>query len=433
VFTAAAGVVLAATLALALHLVLVAARAQPLAMRGLPYAVVDASLGPPRWVLLALVAIAALQTAVLYALSRTLRRRGVSNAERAVLTLVALAMAAIALQSLALTSFDPYAYAGYAKLHGLAAAYTPPHARLPGTFAVVNTVWGSPLVPCYYGPLWIGVSTLVAGGATTVGAAIFAFRALEVAALVAVLALVAARTRDARLVALVAVNPGVYVLYVANAHNDLLAVAFLLAAVLAARRVPVVAAICVVAASLIKVPFAVFALYVFARLRARALRIAWAAVTIAAAAAVSFALGGAPYVRDLLARVHQTTSEAGLAFVTAETIKAGLAIVAVVALIAAVGRAVIWRAAGYAFTAFGSIVYPWYLIWALPYAALAPRALPAVLVPLPLVAALMEPAFPHVGFGQLAMLAILIVAAYEMLRRAPLRIERARYSVRPGP
>ncbi len=131
-------------------------------------------------------------------------------------------------------------------------------------------------------------------------------------------------------------------------------------------------------------------------------------------------------MRDLFARLHQTTSSTGLIYVTASIIKLGLAAVAAVALLAALWRALGWRTAGWSFVALGSIVYPWYLAWALPYAALVPRALPFFLVPLPFVAALMDPAFPHLGFGQLAMLGIVIVAAYEMLRRPPLAVERGR-------
>ncbi|MBV8370066.1 MAG: hypothetical protein JO036_14230 [Candidatus Eremiobacteraeota bacterium] len=418
---------LAGSLAVALSLTEYAARAEqapPPFAAALPYLVIDPQFAPPTAVHLALVAIGALQALGLLLLYRALRNRPLLRSQFGVLAMPAALMVFFALRAHAVSGFDTYAYAGYAQLAHLADAYTPPATRLPGTFGVVNDVWGLPLVPCYYGPLWVVLSQLVAGHAGSLGTAIFALRLLEVPALIAVVLVLARWKRDAALVALLALNPAVYSLYVANAHNDLLAVALLLAASALARRFPLAAALGVAAAALIKIPFAAAALYVFAGRGQLLRRVWWIALTAVLALGLSFAFGGKPYFEDLVMRVHQTTASSGLLYVlTARVIKAGLAIVAAVALLTAFLRAAVWRTAGWSFVTLGSLTYPWYLIWPLPYAALERRALAWFLVPLPLLAAAMEPAFPHLGLGQGVLLAMLIAAAYEMLRARPLSVE----------
>lgn len=430
---------MAASLALQLHLIDVAAHAQhletilanntrvgPAFIAGLPYAVIDPQFGPPRSLHLAIVALGAVQAAIVYALYRALRDRAVPMMERAALAFVAVMMLAIALAAPAMSGFDAYAYAGYAKLPHLADAYSPPAARLAGSFGVVNDVWGSPLVPSYYGPLWVALSRVIAGGAQSVGSAIFAFRLVEVGAFAGIAVVLAAWRRDAMVVALFALNPAVYALYVANAHNDLLAVALIVSAVALSRRFPLAAAAAVAAAALIKVPFVAAALYVFAGRGALRARLGWVVVALGLAAAASLLFGGHAYAADLIARLHETTAGGGrISELTARAIKFGLLAVAGTALVAAFVRGVVWRTAGWSFITLGSLAYPWYLIWALPYAALERGALVAFLVLLPLVAAAMEPAFPHLGLGQAAMLVMLLAAGFELLRRKPVRVDVA--------
>jgi len=419
--------VLAGSLAVALRLTEYAAHAEsapPPFAAALPYAVIDPQLGPPTAVHLALLALGALQAFVLFRLYRALRERSVPPLERALLAIPAALMLIVALGAHAVSGFDTYAYAGYAQLPNLAQAYAPPPTRLPGTFGVVNDVWGTPLVPCYYGPLWVVLSQLVAGHAGSLGAAIFALRLLEVPALVGMVVVLAVWKREPAPVALLALNPAIYSLYVANAHNDLLAVALLLAATALARRAPLAAALGVTAAALIKIPFVVAALYVFAGRGDLPRRLLWIALTAALALGLSLAFGGKPYFADLVARVHQTTASSGLLYVlTARVIKAGLVLVALVALLTVFLRSTVWRTAGWSFITLGSLTYPWYLIWPLPYAALERRALVWFLVPLPVVAAALEPAFPHLGLGQAMLLVLLVAAAYELLRARPLPVE----------
>jgi hypothetical protein len=434
--TTGLAILAAVSLALQLHLMDVAAHAQHLEavvhdktvgsafLAALPYAVVDPQFGPPRSVHLAIVALGAVQTAIVYALYRALRDRAVPVFERAALAVVAAVMVAIALAAPALAGFDAYAYAGYAKLPHLADAYSPPATRLPGSFGIVNDVWGTPLVPSYYGPLWVALSRVVAGDAHSLGSAIFTFRLVEVGALAWIALVLAAWRRDALFVALFALNPAVYALYVANAHNDLLAVALIVSAVALSHRFPVAAAIAVAAAALVKVPFIAAALYVFAGRDSLRTRLAWVAFALFLAAGASWLFGGHAYAADLIARLHETNTGGRFYQLTARAVKIGLLVVAGTALVAAFVRGVAWQTAGWSFITLGSLTYPWYLIWALPYAALDRGALVAFLVLLPLVAAAMEPAFPHLGLGQLVMLIMLLAAGFEMLRRRPVNLAR---------
>jgi len=394
----------------------------PAFVRALPFPVIDPGFGPPPTIHFALLGLALVQSAVLYALYRGLRGRVPSVLERAGLIAAAIAMLAIALDARTLLSFDPYAYAGYAKL-GLAASYAPPATPFAGAFGAVNVVWGAPMPSSLYGPLWIMIDRLVAGDAGTLAGAIVALRLLEVAAFVAVVFALAGRGAGAAVLALFALNPAVYAMYVANAHNDLLGVAFVMIALALAARAPLAAAVCVALAGLVKLPLAATALVVFAGRGDVRRRLVWVGVAALLTVAGSLLLGGGDYVHAMMFRLHDGTTRRGLNVLTATVLKFGLIVVAVSALLAAFARGRVWRSASWSFIALSSLVYSWYLAWSLPYAALERGALAAYLVLLPLVAAAMEPAFPHIGLGQLALLVMLVAAASEIVRRKSRPIE----------
>ena len=110
--------------------------------QALPYPVVDEVFAPPQSIHLMLLALGALETLVLYALYRALRGRTSNAVERACVAVAVVAMALIALRAHAVTAFDLYAYAGYAKLASVHAAYAPPPARFAGEFGMINDAWG---------------------------------------------------------------------------------------------------------------------------------------------------------------------------------------------------------------------------------------------------------------------------------------------------
>jgi hypothetical protein len=411
--------------ALAQHGTLRRAAALPLMDRafylGLPYRVVDPEFGAPRWIHLTVIAVAAAESGVLYGLYRALRARTPAAWERVLLAGGAAAMLALALHAGSVLGFDLYAYAGYAKL-GAPAAYAPPAAPFPGDFGAINTAWGLPMVPCPYGPLWIVIAQLAAGGAKTLAAAVFALRLLAVVPF-GLVAFIAGRSRGLAFAALVALNPGLYVLYVQNGHNDLLAVAAVLGALALAGTLPLAAALLVAAAGLLKLPFAASALLVFAGRGALARRAAWAALAIALVAGGSL-LAGSEYVHYLLFRAHEYNAPAGLSSLTAVAIRSALLALAALALLTAFVRGTVWRAASWAFVASSSTVYPWYLATCIPYAALEPGALAALLVLFPPAAAVLDVAFPHLGLGQAGLLVMLLAGAYEVVRKRSRPIDR---------
>ena len=64
-------------------------------------------------------------------------------------------MLALAMTSHHLIAGDVYAYIGYAKL-GLHQAYSPPRQFRSGPgYEPINRVWGEPMIPCVYGPIWL--------------------------------------------------------------------------------------------------------------------------------------------------------------------------------------------------------------------------------------------------------------------------------------
>jgi hypothetical protein len=382
----------------------------------LPYPVLDNAFGPPTSVHLALIAVGALESAVLFALYRVLRDRPAARMERAGLALAAVAMLLLALHARALIGFDLYAYLGYAKLATLHAAYAPPPVRFPGAFGTINDVWGTPLVTSYYGPLWIALDRLAVGGATTLGGALHTLRLIEVVPFAIVAGALAMRGGVA-FIALFALDPVVHVLYLTNGHNDLVGIALVLVALALVRRFPLFAALLAGAAGLVKLPFAATALLVFAGRGALAPRAAWVLLAFAVAGGGSLLLGGTEYAHDLAFRLHQVNQvHVTVTVFTGKAIRTCLLLVALFALAAAFARGIVWRSASWSFAALSSTVYPWYLAAALPYAALERGALASFLILFPLAAALLENAFPHLGLGQVVMLVMLLSAAYEIVR-----------------
>ncbi len=390
----------------------------------LPIPVVEASFGPPQGLHVALVGLGAVQTLILWGIWHALRDGALGAGARIAIALSAAAMLAIALSATTLTSFDPYAYAGYAKLASLHAAYAPPPERFSGTFGTINDAWGVPMVASYYGPLWITLDRLVAGAAPTLPAALLGLRLLEAGALAVLLVAFALRGAGTLPLVLLALNPAVYELYVANAHNDLLAIALVAVALAFVARVPPAAVLCVALAALVKLPLVILALVVFAGRGALLRRSALVALTVVLALLASWALGGAAYFHDLFFRLGQVDAAAahGVTALSARAIKLALALLAIVALGAAFARGVVWRAAGWSTIALSSMVYPWYLAWPVAYAALERGALVGLLVLFPLAAALLDVAFEPLGLGQLAMLAMFVAAVVEIARRRALTI-----------
>ncbi|HEX3467508.1 MAG TPA: hypothetical protein VHT05_05465 [Candidatus Elarobacter sp.] len=388
-------------------------------VRSLPYKVVDVVFAPPTSIHVALIVVGVVQALLLLSLYRALRARIVATGERAVLALVAAVMFAIAFGAGAIDGFDDYALAGYAWL-GPGHAYAPPAAPLPGAFSLVSTIWGVPMPPSSDGPGWLALTAAVAGHAPSIGAAIFALRVLEALALVALIALVARRGLGAGATALVALNPALYFVYVANAHPDLFAAVLLVGALAAVASLPLLAVALIACAALVKLPMILLAPAVFAARDATrdAIRLRLAYVVLAAAVAllVSYLLGGVAYFHAAGAELRNAFVPVDRAAAVAVAVRVGLLIVAAVALVTVFVRGTARPASAWSLIALSPPIVPAALAWTLPYAAQARAALVPVLILLPVVAALLDVSFPHAGLGLLTMFAVLVWAVVENVR-----------------
>jgi hypothetical protein len=301
--------------------------------------------------------------ALLYlALSRARTPRAVWLAPIA----AAAAMYGAALFSRLVPTSDLFAYVAYAKLGAL--AYAPPHVPFTGAFAPLNgdiaLAWNT-LNPSPYGPLFLLLDRLAVARATSIVEAIVALRLLSLAA-VAVCALsLRALGFGLPVLAVFALDPEIVVSYVWGAHNDILALAAVLAAMAIARRNRLAAWPLAVAAGAIKAPYAIVACLAALPEPVPARRVAFAAATIAGAVVVSLA-GSRAYLTALT--FHGTSY--GVAKHSLASL--GMHAAAVALALGAVAVAVAVRR-----TSFGAVwVFPalaaqslrWYAALSIPYA-----------------------------------------------------------------
>jgi len=393
-------------------------------IRSLPYPVVFPQFSHQRTYLL-LVAIGLAQAATLFLLCRVIRSQRITLRGWTILAVCGIAMLLISLHARSLLSSDVYAYVGYAKIGGIASAYTPPAKRFPADLSAVNRIWGLPMVPSYYGPLWVVLSEMVAGGLRSLGAAIFAFRLLEIVPFVAIAAVLATRKCAQVLLPLFILNPAINNLYIANAHNDLVPLACLVVALAVVTRLPILSALLVVLASLIKIPFAAFALVAFAATPRLKQRLEWVAVILIVAAVAALLFGGLAYIHDLFARASVGAAPlqaGGTRELERRIVERSLLGVSLLALAAAFVRGWIVRSAAFTFIGMSPVdIQSWYSGWGLPYAALEDGALMTFLVLLPLVSPLLEAAFRAVHYRM--MVIVLLAVGVELVARGA-RLQR---------
>ncbi len=309
---------------------------------------------------------------------------------RAVWATIAALLAAFAAAPV-LLSHDVFSYVDYARLgalHGLN-PYLHPPASAPADPAFARVTW--PDTTSAYGPLFIlatyPLAWLPVGLAVAVLKAVAALSVLGLALVVARLAAWRG-AQPLRAAAFVALNPLVLVHVVGGAHNDgptmllaMLAVAAVLGAREAAGGAMLAVAVATKASAAFLAPFALLG----ARRRGRLLLgVALAATAIAVVAQVAFgphwldALGLAGENQGRTSHLSIPTTFArltgsgdGAARGAALTLYAAL----LVALLAWTWRGGDWVRAS-AWAALGlllatSWLLPWYLIWALPLAAIS--------------------------------------------------------------
>lgn len=346
------------------------------------------------------------ETLELAALAALLRGRTLRAVDSCIVAAGSLGLVVAAFTTRGLTSADMYAYMGYARLG--VHAYDPPAAGFVGPLAAVNGLWGVPLVPCAYGPLWVAVVHLILAPFASLASQAIALRALGACSFFALVAGVAALRAGPLVIALVALNPALVEQFVADGHNDGIAIALALAAVALGRRHPPFAIALAAAASLVKLPFVLIGALAFAAEPKLGRRIACVAGTLATAGIASIVIGGHPYARAIArtadAYGSHTSGALDAAHIAVAAVAAAATIVAVVT--ARFGWQAAWSFAGLART-----LFPWYVGWGIPYAILAGRRAWIYLASLPLLADLAATNFSDAVPRDVTLCAFVVLAA----------------------
>ena len=312
------------------------------------------------------------------------------------------ALVAVFVAAPPLLSLDVFSYVSYARLEGLhdLNPYEFPPSSVPGDEALAFVEdWRDNI--SVYGPLFTIVSAPLAhlgvGGAVWALKLVAGIGVLIVTLLVARLA--AARGADPRLAAaLVSLNPLVLVHVVGGAHNDALMAALLtagVAAIAVGRQLSgglgLIAAAAVKASALLVVPFALIGGErrgrVLAGLGLGALLVAGVGL-LAFGSALDESLKVVGQNQSIATRASlpgQISRELDLDLDAVRTVSLTAFAIALAGLLVWTARGADWvRAAGWAslgLLAATSYLTPWYVIWALPLAAVArDRALIAATV-----------------------------------------------------
>lgn len=309
-----------------------------------------------------------LEAGLMTALVLVLRSRQAGLLVRITIGLCVAGLATIALNAHGILSQDIYAYMADGLLGR--AAYHPDTVGFGGQFHVLLRLWGSPPVPCAYGPAWLFPATLLMRGALSLGDGVVRFRIAGAASVLAVaVALVRLRVSLPVLLTFL-LNPMIWMQYVGDAHNDLWPVALILFGRSYAHR-PLVASILGGLAGAAKLPFLVVCCLTGASRALLRDRLGIALGSVSVALAISAGAGGLPYFHALKAVRHMyplPTDPQSIALRLMALVGVSIAVLAALG-----GRRASWAAA-FSFIGFGYGIFPWYAAWGLAYATLADGA-----------------------------------------------------------
>jgi hypothetical protein len=334
-----------------------------------------------------------------------------SRTRRATAGLVATVLAAAALVMPASDSSDSYLYVGLGTLG--VHAYAPPPVAFPGDLHLINAIWGTPLFPSAYGPVWIAVAALLIAPLGSLGAKLFAFKLFGLVCVLACVCLARLLGAARVVVAGIACNPALYITYVASAHNDLFAIDLVLLAMLAARRSVPLAYAFALAASLVKLTLVPVAIVAVAKQPSIWVRGSFAFL-LALAVATLYALHGGLLWHALTPAVQQyrhVWSPLELA------LRAALVVVALAssAWIVVSGR--VRAQAAWAAPALGASMLASYTIWGLPLALTARPVAVVYLVTLPILLFFQNPTLPGTPSLEIASYAFLLLSIFVVAYR----------------
>jgi hypothetical protein len=304
-----------------------------------------------------------------------------SNVSATVTRLGCAALLLLSVAAPALSSFDVYGYVHDSLLS--LAAYAPPSTPFPAPYHAID-VWFKGTNTSLYGPLWLAIVGIVMPLAGTLLAKILVWRLFCTALYLAFLGCLAQLRLPWRVRVVAALNPAIVWQFVSNGHNDLIPIVFLLLAALFVRSRVALAYGFFVLAALVKLPYALLGLPIFAAIRSRGARVAGTVLAMVAIAALSWGGGGNAYVHAL---AHHARLERNVPLQHAVATS-----VAVLLLLIAFWGGRRFRTAVWLIPPIGGLLpsffFPWYLGWSIPYALARHRVMAYLLVWFPLVGAL---------------------------------------------
>lgn len=333
--------------------------------------------------------------------------------------IVAILLAMLSVSSSVLTSADVFFYA-YTSTLGLE-AYTATAVPLnsPYHFLLPNV----PLTGNIYGPLWTEFNAAIASLGTTMHAKIIVLRVANVAFIVIAFLLIRIMNLPRRVQIAFGLNPMLWLYFVVNAHNDIIAIVLCFSAIAIVRRYPRYAIAIIATAGAIKISYLVIGCCAFARLRSRTHLLFAASAAVLLSLSISWVIGGHGYFENLVGYVYWSEDKrsADVQFVaTAFTAMALLAI----------GASTLTRrmfpAVAWLFPLAALAAFPWYLIWGLPYAIVIRRGLAATLLLLPIGAALSDQIYGLQSVASFVMYSFFIFITTNVIR---ISIQRGRTRV----
>ena len=323
-----------------------------------------------------------------------------------------IAMVLLSVVNAANTDIDASAYIGRAKLAAWHDAYRPPPVSFHGQgFDIINVQWGPQLPANVYGPLWLLIDRLVVRHIPTYAAALLSLRLCNVAILLGMLAALGALRQPRGIIAVIALNPMVYFYYVVQAHNDLLAVALVVAGMAIAQRRPLLGALAASTAGLVKILFVALATFAYAG--RRDLRFSLLAFGLSAGLVllISALFGGSDYFAAMYTMgIKQIAARADTAHLTSIVLHVIAAGIAVVAFLWAFVGGRFGAPATYSYAAISTIIYPWYLGWCTPYALRVSTFTAMFFISLPALGHLIDPHFPLFARHSFAVVDLCLVA-----------------------
>lgn len=287
----------------------------------------------------------------------------------------------LSLAAPALISFDMYGYV-HDSILGLA-AYNPPNVPFAGAYHVFDLWFGGPS-PTLYGPLWLALVKVVMALGPTLLAKLLVWRAFCALLYLALLLGLRTLRMPDRILAVVALNPGFMLQFVANGHNDLVAIVLLVFAAILARDRWWLSLGLIAVAGLVKLPYAVLGLPLMALMNPMWLRILAAIAMVAVTALFSWIGGGTAYFATLLGHVGARPED---------ILHRVAGVAALVLLVTAFLGMRRLRTASWIMSSMASIMFAWYSVWGMPYALARRRVLSYLLVCFPFATMLVESSF----------------------------------------